>query len=291
MGDQQEVPISPSPVWFVTGAASGFGREIARYVLASGGRVVATARDIGKLEEFAGPNALLLPLDVTDAAAVNDAVGQAERHFGGIDRLVTAAGYGLIAAVEEATEAELRQLFETHFFGTLSAIRAVLPDMRRRRSGHILTFSSIAGFTGAAGTALYAAAKFAVEGLSEGLAKEVAPLGIRVTIVEPGPFQTDFFTTSRRMGERRIADYDATAGAYRIRAGKPDPWLPGDPARGAAAIAAVAGMEAPPLRLLLGRFAHDAALATYDARRAEAERYKDLALGADRPDAEGRAWP
>ncbi|MDF7776715.1 SDR family NAD(P)-dependent oxidoreductase [Sphingomonas sp. AOB5] len=279
-----------APVWFITGAASGFGHEIAVEALRRGGRVVATARDPSKIA-ISGENVLTLPLDVRDRDAIAAAVRAAEARFGSVDVLVNNAGYGLIAAVEEATQDEIDALIGTHFTGTLDLIRAVLPGMRSRRRGYILNFSSIAGFTGGAGTALYAAAKHGVEGLSEGLAKEVAPLGIKVSIVEPGPFQTQFFTSSRKMGERRMPDYDATAGAYRDRASKPDPWLPGDPARGAAAVCDLVEMAEPPMRLLLGKFAHDIALASYSARIAEAERFRDLTLGADKPEAEGRPWP
>jgi len=279
-----------APVWFITGAASGFGNEIAAQALRRGARVVATAREPSRIA-VSGENVLTLALDVTDRAAIDAAVREAEARFGAIDVLVNNAGYGLIAAVEEATQAEIDQLIRTHFTGTLDLIRAVLPGMRERRRGHVVNFSSIAGFTGGGGTALYAAAKFAVEGLSEGLAKEVAPLGIKVTIVEPGPFQTQFFTGSRKMGVRQIADYDATAGAYRRRAGKPDPWLPGDPARGAQAITEIVAMADPPLRLLLGAFAYETALKAYASRIDEAERWRDLSLSADRPDAAGREWP
>ncbi|MBO9499080.1 MAG: SDR family NAD(P)-dependent oxidoreductase [Novosphingobium sp.] len=279
-----------SPVWFVTGAASGFGRELVAEALKRGARVAATARDPRRLAEL-GDDVLVLPLDVTLPNAVCKAVEAAEARFGAIDVLVNNAGYGLIAAVEEASQDEIDALIGTHFTGTLDLIRAVLPGMRARRRGHIVNFSSVAGFSGSAGTALYAAAKFAVEGLSEGLAREVAPLGIKVTIVEPGPFQTSFFTTSRKMGATRIADYDGTSGAYRDRASKTDPWLPGDPARGAAAIADVVGMDAPPLRLLLGAFAVERARAAYAARLAEVDRWEALSRSADRPDAAGRPWP
>lgn len=279
-------------VWLVTGATSGFGREIVLHALEQGANVVATARDPAKLADLPPSEKLLvLPLDVTKPESVAGAVAAAEAHFGRIDILVNNAGYGFIAAVEEATDAETRILMETHFFGTIETIRAVLPGMRARRSGHIVNFSSIAGFTGSAGTALYAAAKHAVEGLSEGLAKELAPLGIRVTIIEPGPFQTNFFTTSRKMGERQIADYEGTAGAYRLRVSTRDPWLPGDPARAARAIATALAAPEPPMRLLLGQFAYDLACQTLDARRAEIEQWKDVAISADRPEAAGRPWP
>ncbi len=280
-----------APTWFVTGAATGFGREIVMHALAAGANVVATARDPAKLADMAHDRLLALALDVTDPAAVTAAVAAAEARFGRIDVLVNNAGYGLIAAVEEATDAETRILMETHFFGSVALIRAVLPGMRARRHGHIVNFSSVAGVVGFSGTALYAAAKFAIEGLSEGLAKELAPLGIKVTIIEPGPFQTNFFTTSRRMGATIIADYDGTAGAYRKRASKPDPWLPGDPARAAAAIAAVVADRDPPLRLLLGQPAYDMITAKLASHAAEIERWKVLSLSADRPDAAGRSWP
>lgn len=277
--------------WLVTGAATGFGREIARAALAAGANVVATARDPAKLAGLTHERLLALALDVTDTASIAEAVATAEARFGGVDVLVNNAGYGLIAAVEEASDAETRLLLETHFFGTVATIRAVLPGMRARRHGHIVNFSSIAGVIGSPGTALYAAAKFAVEGLSEGLSKELAPLGIRVTIIEPGPFQTNFFTTSRRMGAVIIPDYDGTAGAYRKRASKPDPWLPGDPARGAAAIVAVVAEPEPPLRLLLGQPAYDMITAKLASHAAEIEQWKALSLSADRPDAAGRPWP
>lgn len=281
-------------VWFVTGAASGFGREIVAHALGLGKKVVATARDAARVAELGAgyPDRFAaLALDVTDPAAIVRAVAAAEARFGAIDVLVNNAGYGLIAAVEEATDAEMRTLMETHFFGTVGTIRAALPGMRARRRGHIVNFSSMAGRMGSAGTAFYAAAKFAVEGLSEGLAREVAPLGIKVTIIEPGPFDTGFFTTSRKMGERVIADYDGTAGAYRKRAARPDLWLPGDPARAAQAIATALASDDPPLRLLLGRFAQETVSAKLKDDLAEIERWKALALSADKPEAAGRPWP
>lgn len=284
----------PAEVWFVTGAASGFGRAIVTHALAEGKRVVATARDAARLAELGAGHPdrfAALTLDVTDMAAIEQAIGEAEARFGAIDVLVNNAGYGFIAAVEEATEAELRTLLETHFFGTVATIRAALPGMRARRRGHIVNFSSIAGRMGFAGTAYYAAAKFAVEGLSEGLAREVAPLGIKVTIVEPGPFDTGFFSTSRKMGARVIADYDETAGAYRRRAERPDLWLPGDPARAAEAIATAVAADDPPLRLLLGRFAHDTVSAKLAADLEEIARWKALSLSADKPEAADRPWP
>lgn len=281
-------------VWLITGAAGGFGRALVDRALADGAFVVATARDPAVFDDMLAAHAgrlMPLRLDVAHQRSIDEAIARAESRFGGIDVLVNNAGYGLIAAVEEATDAETRLLLETHLFGTIGTIRAALPGMRARGAGHIVNFSSLAGLTGGAGTALYSAAKWGVEGLSEGLAKELAPLGIKVTIVEPGPFQTNFFTTSRRMGERRMTAYDATAGAYRDRAGRPDLRLPGDPERGARAIAEIVAAPEPPLRLLLGRFAYDVALATLDAHRAEIERWKDLTIGADYPDAAGRPWP
>jgi NADP-dependent 3-hydroxy acid dehydrogenase YdfG len=285
---------SDAPVWLVTGGATGFGREIISYALGQGHRVVATARDVTRLVDVAEAHpgrALLMPLDVTDPHQVTRAVKAAEDTFDRVDVLVNNAGYGFVAAVEEARDAEIRQLMETHVFGTIATIKAVLPGMRQRRRGHIINFSSIAGMIGSAGTAYYAAAKFAVEGLSEGLSKEVAPLGINVTIIEPGPFQTNFFTTSRRMGEVIIPDYDATAGAYRRRAAKADPWLPGDPARAAKIIYDMALSDQAPLRLLLGKFAVDVVTAKLQSHLEEIARWRDVSLSADKPDAAGREWP
>lgn len=279
-------------VWLITGAASGFGFEIARHALEIGDDVVVTARDPAKIPDLGRAGQVQrLALDVTDPGSVARATAEAEACFGRIDILVNNAGYGLIAAVEEASDAETRILMETHLFGTLATIRAVLPGMRARRSGHIINFSSTGGVVGGPGTALYSAAKFAVEGLSEGLAAELAPLGVKVTIIEPGPFQTNFFAGSLRLGERTIADYAASVHGLRDRFESfGDVVLPGDPVLAARAIAAIVAEPDPPLRLLLGGPAYQIITAKLRSHLGEIERWKELSLSADRPEARGQVW-
>ncbi len=281
------------PVWFVTGAASGFGRAIVEYVVAQGCPVVATARDPSRLDDLvaAHPDRVLaLPLDVTAPDQARAAVAEAERRFGSLDVLVNNAGYGLVAAVEEADDAEVRQLFETHLFGMVVLLKAALPGMRERGRGHVMNFSSTAGVAGTLGIGYYAAVKAAVEGLSDSLAYELAPFGLKVTVVEPGPFQTGFFEHPSRTSRGRMEAYASTVGAYRQMASGPRE-LPGDPARAAKALFDIALTAEPPLRLLLGRFAYDYAVGEYRRRLEEAERWKELTLSADFPEWQGRKWP
>jgi len=243
-------------VWFVTGASRGFGLEIARQALARGDAVVATARDAGKIEaSLGGASSSLLPvaLDVNDEGQARAAAAQAVRRFGRIDVLVNNAGRGLLGAVEEASAEEVRAVFETNVFGLLTVTRAVLPVMRAQRSGRILNLSSVGGFTASPGWGVYCATKFAVEGLSESLRDELTPLGIAVTIVEPGAFRTDFLDASSlaRVGEP-IEDYSGTAGRMRVWAEDTNHAQLGDPVKGAAAMIAVATRAHPPLRVQLG---------------------------------------
>ena len=184
-----------SPVWFITGCSTGFGKELARLVLAKGWRAVVTARNPDQLKELVSgkeKDALAVQLDVTNRAQIAHAVQQAEKKFGQINVLVNNAGYGYIAAIEEGEDEQIRAMFETNFFGLVAMTNAVLPGMRQRRSGHIVNFSSIGGLVSFAATGYYHATKYAVEGLSESLSIELAPLGIKVLIVEPGPFRTDW---------------------------------------------------------------------------------------------------
>ncbi|WP_158883126.1 SDR family oxidoreductase [Amycolatopsis anabasis] len=237
-------------VWFVTGAARGFGREIARQALEHGDAVVATARRPEQVT--AGlpgyPDRLrAVRLDVTDEAEARDAAAAAVDAFGRIDVLVHNAGRGLFGAVEETSLGEARTVFDTNVFGVLAVTRAVLPVLRAQRSGHVLLMSSMGGFASGAGFGVYAATKFAVEGLGEALREELAPFGIAVTIVEPGVFDTGFGLTGSDLVAGKIADY-AAQGAERYEDDTP----PGDPAAGAAAIWAVTTLAAPPLRLPLG---------------------------------------
>jgi NAD(P)-dependent dehydrogenase (short-subunit alcohol dehydrogenase family) len=243
-------------VWFITGASRGFGLEIVRGALAQGDRVVATARRAQPLlAEFpdAGDALLAVDLDVTDTAQVDRAVQAAVDAFDRIDVVVNNAGRGLLGAVEEASDAAVRAVYEVNVFGTLSVQRAVLPVLRRQRSGHIINLSSVGGLLGGAGWGIYNSTKFALEGFSEALAQEVGPLGISVTIVEPGYFRTDFLDASSLGTEETvIADYEATAGATRAHAVDVNHTQPGDPIKAAAAIVQIASAPEPPLHLLLG---------------------------------------
>ncbi|MFT3998323.1 MAG: SDR family NAD(P)-dependent oxidoreductase [Asticcacaulis sp.] len=222
--------------------------------LAAGDSVVATGRNPQGIEDRLGvhPNLLCLPLDVTDEAQAQAAVAAAVRHFGRIDILLNNAGYGLLSAVEEATAAEVEHLFGTNVFGLLNVTRAVLPQMRRQRSGHVINISSLGGYMAYYGWGVYGATKFAVEGLTEALSLELAPLGIHATVVEPGFFRTDFLDDTSLKVAGEISDYQATVGQMRTLAVDLNHAQPGDPDRLADAILALAATEAPPLRLPLG---------------------------------------
>ncbi len=242
-------------VWMITGATRGFGARIAAAAIENGDAVVATGRDPAPIVAQLGKRAGLLAtaLDVTDAAQATAAADMAVRQFGRIDVLVNNAGYGLVGAIEESSADDVRRIYETNVFGLLNVTRAVLPHMRRRHAGRIVNFSSLGGYRSAAGFGVYSSTKFAVEGLSEALHDEVAPLGIFVTVVEPGYFRTDFLdATSLAPSQTRIDDYAETAGAVRARATTLNHQQPGDPDRLAGAIVALVETEHPPLRLPLG---------------------------------------
>jgi NAD(P)-dependent dehydrogenase (short-subunit alcohol dehydrogenase family) len=241
-------------VWFITGASRGIGARIAEAALARGDAVVATARDAVALEQRFGsrPGLLAVALDVTDEPQAARAVGAALERFGRIDILVNNAGYGLLGAVEEAS-AEEGRLYDTNVFGLLNVTRAVLPQMRERRSGHVINISSLGGVQSAAGFGVYCSTKFAVEGLTEALHAELAPLGIHATVVEPGYFRTDFLESQSLVtSPRALGDYAGTAGAVRERAKQISLNQPGDPERLAQAILALVDAPTPPLRLPLG---------------------------------------
>ena len=236
-------------VWFITGCSTGFGRELAVLLLSQGHRVVATARDPSRLTGLVAgheTNALGLALDVTDEAAVAAAVHQAEGKFGRIDVLVNNAGYGYLAAIEEGEDAPVRAMFETNVFGLVSMTKAVLPGMRAQKSGHILNLSSIGGLVSFPASGYCHATKFAVEGLSGSLALELAPLGIKVTLVEPGPFRTDFAWRSIGMSQTEIADYAKTAGVRRKQTSERSGKQQGDPVRAAQAMIDVVASPNPP---------------------------------------------
>ncbi|NNN29724.1 oxidoreductase [Streptomyces sp. S3(2020)] len=275
-----------TPVWFITGCSTGLGRALAATALERGHRVAATARDPRTLADLVtahGDRALALALDVTDPARIAEAVERAEAEFGRIDVLVNNAGYGYLAAVEEGEDAEIRALFDTNVFGLVETTKAVLPGMRARRAGHIVNISSLGGLAAFGATGYYHATKFAVEGLSESLAAEVAPLGIGVTIVEPAAFRTNWSGPSMRQSATVIDDYAETAGARRTGTLATYGHQPGDPQRAAAAVIDAVGSAEPPLRLLLGKAAYDIATARLDTLRSGFDAWKDVTLDADYP--------
>ncbi|MEI6559691.1 MAG: oxidoreductase [Rhodospirillaceae bacterium] len=273
-----------TPVWLITGCSTGLGRDMARAVLRHGRRLVATARRPETLAEFAHrDDVLVAALDVTDPAMITDVVRQAEAQFGAVDVLVNNAGYGYLSAVEEGEDAEIRAMFETNVFGLAAMTRAVLPGMRARRRGHIVNISSMGGLIGFPGIGYYNATKFAVEGLSEALAKEAEPLGIKVTVVEPGPFRTDWAGRSLRTPAVAIEDYAATAGARRAAIQGYSGKQPGDPARAAEAIIQAVQSPEPPLHLVLGRPAYEQVSAKLREFQGEVETWREVSLGADYP--------
>lgn len=241
--------------WLITGCSTGLGRGLATAVLERGDNVVATARNVSSLQSFVDQypeNAMALPLDVTDATQVRSAVELGTERFGGVDVLVNNAGYGYRAAVEEGNDADVRALFETHFFGTVDMIKAVLPQMRARRSGTIVNVSSIGARANPAGSGYYSAVKSAVEGLSGSLRKELEPLGITTMVVEPGGFRTDFAGRSLTQSATVIDDYADTAGKRRKENDPTHGTQPGNPGKAARAVIAAVEADATPAMLVLG---------------------------------------
>src|ERR1700680_2658299 len=250
-----------SKVWLITGASRGLGRAFTQAVLDAGDRVIATARKPEQLVGLKGrysERVRTVALDVTNEAQAKDAVDAAIESFGGLDVLVNNAGYGDVCPVEDTSLADFRAQIETNLFGVIIVTKAVLPYFRERRAGHIIQVTSIAGRIGPIGRAPYAAAKFGVEGCSESLSKEVEPLGIKVTIIEPGGFRTDFAGSSTELREGR-PEYDATVGATVRFQRNYDGRQPEDPAKAAAALLHITSLPEPPLRLLLGSDAYNAA--------------------------------
>jgi NAD(P)-dependent dehydrogenase (short-subunit alcohol dehydrogenase family) len=270
-------------VWLITGSSRGFGRSLAEAVLAHGDRLVATARQpeqLGDLVKQYGDSVRAVPLDVTNPEQARAAVAAAVDAFGRLDVVVNNAGYGYAAAIEDASEEDLRAQIETDLWGVINVTRAALPALRKQRSGHIVQFSSIGGRMGLAGFGAYHTAKWAVEGFSEALAREVAPLGIKVTIVEPGGFRTDFGLSSIRVTPPS-ADYQPTVGRVMTFLHDVAGHEPGDPAKAAQAIIAVVNEEHPPLRLLLGSDAVQIARQVDRADLAETDRWEHLSTSTD----------
>jgi NAD(P)-dependent dehydrogenase (short-subunit alcohol dehydrogenase family) len=275
--------ISMSQIWLITGSSRGLGRSLAEAVLAAGHQLVATARkpeQLSDLVEKYGDKVRAVALDVTDTSAARNAIQTAIDTFGRLDVLVNNAGYGNIASIETGIDEDFREQIDTNFYGVVNVTKAALPVLRKQRSGHIIQISSIGGRLGVPGLAAYQSAKWAVEGFSEVLAKEVSPFGVKVTIIEPGGFRTDWAGSSMQIAEVH-ADYQQTVGLVaehsRIRNGQ----QPGDPDKAAQVILHVADMEKPPLRLLLGSDAFFIAGAITKNLAAEDEKWKDLSLSTD----------
>jgi NAD(P)-dependent dehydrogenase (short-subunit alcohol dehydrogenase family) len=276
-------------VWFVTGASRGLGAAIAREALSRGHQVTATARDVDAVRRaFADvPDVLALAVDVTDERQINAAVKATVERFGRIDVLVNNAGRGQVGAVEEVSDAAARALFDLNVFGVLNVLRAGLPTLRAQRSGHVINIGSVGGFATAPGVGLYGATKFALEGLSEALRGELAPLGIDVTVVEPGGFRTDFLDSSSLQIEPTvIVDYAESAGATRETIVTYNHVQRGDPARAAAAIVDVTEIDEPPLRLQLGADSIERIEAKLDLVRRELDQWRSVALSTDHADAD-----
>ncbi len=270
-------------VWLITGSSRGLGRAFVKAVLEAGHCVVAGARSPDQLNDLTsryGKNIQTVSLDVTSKVQARDAVDKAIESFGRVDLIVNNAGYGNVGSVEDTSLEDFRAQIETNLFGVIIMTKAVLPYFRERRSGHIIQVTSISGRIGPIGRAPYAAAKFAVEGFSESLSKEVGPLGVKVTIVEPGGFRTDFAGSSTELREGR-PEYEATVGAT-VRFQKDyNGRQPGDPAKAAAALLQIASMSAPPLRLLLGSDAHAAAEKSALAQLESDRQWRSLSVSTD----------
>ncbi len=272
-----------SKVWLITGASRGLGRAFTEEALKAGNRVIATARNSEQLVEVAskfGKNVRTVSLDVTNEAHAKYAVAAAIETFGGLDVLVNNAGYGNVSPVEDTPLADFRAQIETNLFGVITMTKAVLPHFRECASGHIIQISSIGGRVGPPGRAAYAAAKFGVEGFSESLFKEVGLLGIKVTIVEPGGFRTDFAGASTELREGR-PEYDATVGATVRFQRNYDGKQPGNPVKAAQALLHLASLSEPPLRLLLGSDAYNAAEKHALQILASDKEWKDLSISTD----------
>jgi NADP-dependent 3-hydroxy acid dehydrogenase YdfG len=282
--------VTDPPVWFITGCSTGFGLELAKQAIDLGFRTVMTARDPSKLEGYGTTdNVLVRKLDVTQTDQVAAAVKAAQERFGGIDVLVNNAGIGYFAAIEEGEVDQVRKMFEVNVFGLTAMIQAVLPGMRKCHSGCIVNVASLAGLRGFAALGQYNATKFAVEGLSEALRQEVEPLGIRVMVVEPSGFRTDWAGRSANESAHQIDDYIATAGQVRINVRQSSGHQPGDPVRAAKFIVQAVASGNPPHHLLLGNDAFEGAMAKLDELRKDFTQGEAVARAADFPKSKAAA--
>ena len=281
--DSPDADSPDAPVWFVTGCSSGFGRRLCDVVSERGGRLVATARDAAALSGLDGDDSTLLiaPLDVTDRAQIDAAVAAAVERFGRIDVLVNNAGYGLFGGIEDTPDAEVRKQFDVNVHGLLDVTRAVLPAMRKRKSGHVLNLSSVAGQMARASTGFYAASKFAVEALSEALRDEVGPLGIKVTLIEPSGFRTDFHGRSLAAPEAEGEDYRDTAAAGRDRVRGMAGAQAGDARKAAELMWQCVQLADPPFRLPMGEMAVDLIREKLKSVAADVDRCEASARSAD----------
>ncbi len=278
---------TPKRVWFITGASTGFGRLLAEEVLKRGEHVVATARDLTKIQDLAQQypqTARAFALDVTSASAISSVTEQAIAAFGQVDVLVNNAGYGVNGAIEEVSDDEFEHMFQTNIYGLVRTTRALLPHMRERRSGYILNLSSIGGLIGSAGWGFYNTTKFAVEGFSEALAAEMKPLGVHVTIIEPGPFRTDFLGRSGKLAEKELPDYKETAGKARDYLRNNSGKQAGDPQKAVEAMIAVVDSPEPPVHLILGKSALKRFREKLVNWGTEMDRWEEVTAGADFPE-------
>lgn len=276
----------PSLVWFLTGASSGLGRALAEAVLAAGHRLIATARHPAHLADLAAThpaNCEVVALDVTDAEQVRDTITSAARVWGRLDVIVNNAGYGLLGAVEECSEEQIRRNFETNFFGPLHITQAALPVCRAQHSGHFVFLSAAAAISNYAGFGIYGATKWALEGLAESLRAETALLGLKVTVVEPGPFRTDFISRSLERAATPLADYEKTAGRFAQFLAGVDGRQAGDPARAAQIIVDLVSSGRAPFRLPLGRYVIDKLKRKATTTAKDAADWETIAASADFP--------
>jgi NAD(P)-dependent dehydrogenase (short-subunit alcohol dehydrogenase family) len=271
-------------VWLITGCSSGFGRALAEAALSRGDRVVVTARNIATIADFATrwPAAShLATLDVTDFAQIRAVVAETVSVFGRLDVLVNNAGYGLLGSLEEATDAQIRRNFEVNFFGPLELIRCALPHFRAAKSGRVLNISAAAAITNYAGFGIYGSAKCALEGISESLAAEVRAFGVKVTIVQPGPFRTDFISRSLDRSEQALSEYESSSGKFASFINGIDGKQPGDVVAAAQVMLQAVDAEKPPLRLVLGKYAFEKSKRALTTRDAELKTWEAASLAAD----------